>query len=200
MQTTVVASRVDRVVAVDRSTEYLTQLLDRSRRHGLDDRISIAVADMADLPFASGSFDLLWAEGSAYVIGVDRALRSWRRLLRAGGYFAFTELVWLAAEPPQPVARFFADEYPAMSTVESWQKAIAASGYDLVGNFTLPEHAWWDGYYGPLEAKLPGLRGRYAGDHDALAVVANTAREIAMRREYSRWYGYEFFVARIRPG
>lgn len=200
MQTAVVAGRAGRVVAVDTSLEYLDQLIERCRRDRLADRIDVVVADMADLPFAAESFDLVWAEGSAYVIGVDRALQSWRRLLRAGGYLAFTELVWLAAEPPQPVGRFFAEEYPAMSTVESWGQRIAASGYDLVGNFTLPEHAWWDAYYGPLEAKLPGLRERYAGDDEALAVVENTAREIAMRRNYSRWYGYQFFVARPRAG
>jgi SAM-dependent methyltransferase len=199
MQTIALARRATRVVAVDTSTEYLAQLRERSRRQGLERRVDLVVADMADLPFAAGSFDLVWAEGSAYVMGVDRALETWRRLLRNGGYLAFTELVWLAAARPQPVERFFAEEYPAMSGVEALLARIAAAGYEMVGHFTLPEKAWWDCFYGPLAEKLPGLRRRYAGDDEALAVVENTAREIGMRRDYAASYGYEFFVARQLP-
>ena len=43
--------------------------------------------------------DLIWAEGSAYIMGFEQAYRSWRRLLRRGGYLAATELVWLEAIP-----------------------------------------------------------------------------------------------------
>ncbi len=61
---------------------------------------------------------------------------------------------------------------------------------------TVPDAAWWDDYYTPLEARLPALRGRYANDPAALAVVESTAREIAMRRRYPQSYGYVLFAAR----
>ena len=78
------------------------------------------------------------------------------------------------------------------------RESVGAAGYALVGDFTLPDSAWWDDYYTPLEAKLPSLRRRYSGDEEALGVVAMTEAEIDMRRRFPRSYGYQFFVARIR--
>jgi hypothetical protein len=40
------------------------------------------------------------------------------------------------------------------------------------------------------------MRGKYAGDEEALAVLDQIAEEPAMHRRYSDYYAYEFFVAR----
>jgi len=200
MQTLVLARTVGgEVTAVDVVEEYLDALRERAVRAGLRDRIRIERADMARLPYAEDSIDLLWSEGAAYIMGFERALSAWRRLLRPGGYLAVTELTWLVADPPREVADFFAAEYPAMTDVASNRASIREAGYEPIGHFTLPDAAWWDDYYTPLEAKLPTLRARYAGDDAALAVVAGSEREIEMRRRFRDAYGYVFFVARA-PG
>ena len=82
-----------------------------------------------------------------------------------------------------------------MTDVASNLTRIRDAGYELVGHFRLPEAAWWDEYFGPLEAKLPALFQKYAGDDPALAIVDQTRREIDMRRRYPESFGYEFFVA-----
>jgi hypothetical protein len=46
---------------------------------------------MRDLPFEPGSFDLLWSEGAAHIMGVSEALAAWRPLLRMGGYVRLPE-------------------------------------------------------------------------------------------------------------
>ena len=51
-------------------------------------------------------------------------------------------------------------------------------------------------YYTPLEAKLPSLYDKYAGDENALSMIELTKREMDMRRRFGTWYGYEFFVGR----
>ncbi|MFQ5982937.1 MAG: class I SAM-dependent methyltransferase, partial [Woeseiaceae bacterium] len=56
--------------------------------------------------------------------------------------------------------------------------------------------AWWEHYYTPLEAKLPALHEKYAGDDEALSLIETTRREIEIRRLFHDWYSYEFFVAR----
>ena len=83
-----------------------------------------------------------------------------------------------------------------MTDVETNAATIRGLGYHLLGHFTLPDAAWWDRYYGPLEAKLPGLRARFAGDAAALGVVETTQREIDIRRRFADCYGYRFYVAR----
>ncbi len=197
MQTVALAKALDGpVTAVDLFPEYLEALRARASAAGVADRIKTVAGDMTALPFAAGCFDLIWAEGSAYIMGVTDALAAWKRLLRPGGFFAFTELVWLRPDPPAEVAAFFADEYPAMTDIEGVSATIRAGGYALLGQFTLPGSAWWDHYYGPLAAKLPALDRTYAGDDDALGVIESTRREIEMRRRFPEWYGYAFFVGR----
>ena len=197
LQTLALAGALEgKITAVDLFQDYLDALADRAEAVGHGDRIEILAGDMTSLPFPDESFDLLWAEGSAYIMGFEAAFRGWRRLLKPVGCIAVTELTWLRPDPPHEAAAFFRTEYPAMTDVETNLATIEACGYDLLGHFTLPDAAWWDDYYAPLEAKLPALRQRYAGDTEALAVVETTAREIDVRRRFGESYGYEFFVAR----
>jgi len=197
MQTMALAGALDgRITAVDIHAEYLEALSARAEAAGVADRVHVLSADMTALPIPPRSVDLIWAEGSAYIMGIDRALSDWRRFLRPGGFVAFSELVWLRPDPPAEAAAFFAEEYPAMTDIDTNVRMIRAGGYQPVGHFTLPDSAWWQHYYTPLEAKLPGLMETYAGDDEALGVIEMTRREIAMRRLGGHAYGYEFFVCR----
>ena len=140
---------------------------------------------MAALPFAPDSFDLLWCEGAAYIIGVPQALAAWRRLLAPGGRLAFSEAVWLT-EMPAPRARAIFEGYAAMTDVAGVRARIAAAGWRLLGDFVLSPAAW-QSYYGPLEARARTL--------DVTPLVAETLEEIDVWRAHGGDYGYAFFVA-----
>ena len=129
------------ITAVDIHAPYLDQL--RNRAEGTD-RITTKEADMAALPFEPSSFDVLWSEGAAYIMGVGAALKAWRPLLKPGGFLALTELVWLTDKPPAEAADFFKQEYPAMSHADAIVSLFRQAGYHLLGHFTLPDSAWWD--------------------------------------------------------
>ena len=76
--------------------------------------------------------------------------------------------------------------------------ALQDCGFELVGHFTLPDEAWWDDFYTPMEARIAELRGKYAGDGEASAILDQLAEEPEMHRRHADFYAYEFFVAR-RP-
>lgn len=195
MQTVTLAKALGgQVMAADMNREYLDELRERAQTEGLAERIGILAADMNQLPFPGQSFDLIWAEGAAYNMGFGNALVDWKRFLKSGGYIGVTELVWLRPDPPPAAAEFFDREYPAMSYVENILMSIGSCGYQLSGHFTLPDSAWWEHYYRPLDAKLPELYEKYEGDDAALNVIETARREIEMRRLFHDWYGYEFFV------
>lgn len=197
MQTIALATALaGQVVAVDNCKEYLSQLREEAERASVIDRVVAKTGDMAKLDFPSESFDLIWCEGAAYILGIREALTAWRPLLRSHGYLAFTELVWLDDSPPAEVLAFFKEEYPAMTTVRSVSNVIRECRYQPVADFTVPDSAWWDDYYTPLSSKLPPLKEKYAKDDDALKIIAMTETEIDMRRRYAGSYGYHFFVAR----
>lgn len=198
MQTAALAKALveSRVTAVDVHQEYLNALKKCIQAAKLAPRIDILVADMNALPFSTPSFDLVWAEGSAYIMGFEQALEAWKQWLKSGGCLAVSELVWLRPDPPDEVVAFFGHEYPAMTDADTIVAMIRACEYEPLGHFTLPKAAWWQSYYGPLEAKLPALYDKYSGDEEALSIIETTKREIDIRRRFGNWYGYEFFVAR----
>lgn len=197
MQTIALAEATNsHITAVDLNQEYLDELKQSAESAGVSKSIEILCQDMCKLDFDEESFDLIWAEGSAYSIGFENALGTWKRFLKPGGYIAASELVWLRPDPPNEVAEFFGKEYPPMTDVDANLTIIKRCGYEIVDHFTLPDSAWWDHYYTPLEAKLTVLYKKYSGDTEALSIIDMTKREIEMRKLFSKWYGYEFFIGR----
>ncbi|WP_327003209.1 hypothetical protein OHA72_50385 [Dactylosporangium sp. NBC_01737] len=62
----------------------------------------------------------------------------------------------------------------------------------LVDHFDLPDEAWWDDFYSPMERQIEKLRSKYAGDAEALAAPDEVAKEPAMHRRSGHHYGYNF--------
>jgi len=186
-----------RVTAADIHQEYLDELVFRSAGAGFGGQITPVLADMTDLAFETARFDLIWAEGSAYIMGVGNALRAWKAMLKPHGYLVLSELLWLTDDPPREAAVFFAQEYPAMTDIDGNLAIFAQEGYRVIGHFTIPDQAWWDEYYTPLKAKLPSLREKYSGDQEALELIQMTETEIEIRQTYGESYGYEFFVSQV---
>jgi len=187
------------VTGIDVHQQYLDQLQARIDAAGVGDRVWAVKMSMFEIDYPDGSFDLVWAEGSIFIIGFERGLREWRRLVRSGGYLAVHEMAWLRDDPPQEIADFWQAAYPAITTIDGNLTMIADAGYRLLGHFTLGEDAWWPEYYGPLEARLQMLRAKYAEDAAALAQLDEEQLEIDLYRKYKDWYGSVFFVMQ-RPG
>lgn len=152
---------------------------------------------MANPGLSPASFDLVWSEGALYNIGIEKALRVCHGLLRPGGYLAFTDAVWRKENPPPEVRASFDLDYPTMGRVPDVLTAIERSGFSLIDHFTLPDEAWWDDFYTPMEIRIEELRGKHEDDDEALAVLDQLAQEPEMHRRYSDYYAYEFFVARL---
>lgn len=184
-----------RITALDGHPPFLAQLETRAREAGVLDRIEIVQGDMNRLPYPPRSFDLIWCEGAAYIVGFEAALAAWKPLLRPGGVLALTEPVWLTDDPPAPVVACWA-EYPAMEDVASARRRAIACGYGLLGDFVLSDAAWETQYYGPLETRLETTTARLAGDPVAEAVLAEIRAEIDVRRAWPDTYGYLFLVLR----
>jgi ubiquinone/menaquinone biosynthesis C-methylase UbiE len=181
------------ITAIDLHEPFLRDVESRAKKTGVASRIQTLKADMAALELASQSFDLIWCEGAAYIMGVATALLNWKRLLRPSGALALSEAVWLKVNPPAEVRALWA-EYPAMSDAGNLRALARRCGYAIAGEFVLPEDAWWTGYYTPMLARIETLSVQFTGDALALAVLDEHRREIDMFRRYSDYYGYMFIV------
>ncbi|RVT84405.1 class I SAM-dependent methyltransferase [Rhodobacteraceae bacterium CCMM004] len=141
----------------------------------LGDRATVHTGDMAD---PGGPYHLIWCAGALYFLGVTEGLTAWRGALAPGGHVAFSEPIWVSADPPEAARAFWA-QYPAITDRDGLDARIAAAGYRVLGRRLLSP-AGWEAYFGPLEARLDTLRA--AGHGDASA-VAEEAREIALWRQ-----------------
>ncbi len=186
------------IVAVDSHAPSIERLRATLAARGLSQRVRAQVDDMAHLDLPPESFDLVWSEGALYNIGIGNAMSVCRGLLLPGGFLAFTDAVWRKEDPPPEVKASFDLDYPAMGTEADVMRAIRFGGFEFIDRFTLPDEAWWDDFYTPMEQRIMELRRKYGNDDEALAVLDQLAQEPEMHRSHSDYYAYEFFVAR-RP-
>lgn len=186
------------ILAVDNHQPYLVELRCRAEARGVSEKIQIHCGDMADLGLKKGSFDLIWSEGALYIMGFGNGLKAYHSVLVPRGLFAVSELSWLKSDPPAECQQYFATEYPAMADVDTNLATIKASGYEVLGHFTLPQSAWWDHYYHPLEDRLAVIQKEYVLDRGRLEVIESMRVEIDTYRRYCAYYGYVFYLMRTR--
>ena len=182
------------ILAIDNHQPYLDELESRARDEGLAERIRPCLKDMHALSEEDGVFDLVWAEGSLFVMGFQAGLEACFARLLPGGLAAVSELAWLLPDPPAECAEFFAAEYPAMLDVAANERLIADCGFELADEFVLPDSSWWDFYYRPLEARLARYRDKFATDPEKLELLEWIQAEIDIRRKYTKYYGNVFFL------
>lgn len=186
------------ILALDNHRAYLDELRRRAEAAGLSGRIQVVLKDMRTVTPDDGPFDLIWSEGALFIMGFRDGLAACHSLLTPGGGLAVSELCWLRPDAPADCRHFFSEVYPAMTDVEAALSVIRASGYELLGHFTVPESAWWTPFYHPVEERLCLLRKRHAGNAENLAMIESVQKEIDIYRRYSAYYGSVFFVMRHR--
>jgi SAM-dependent methyltransferase len=183
------------ITALDISQSLLDRLARKIEKAGLSERIKIVRCSMFDMDFPDESFDIIWAEGSTFIIGFERALREWRCLLRPKRFLVAHEMTWSHPDPPQEVYNYWKGlAASGIRTVPEYLEQIPACGYDVVGYFTLPEDVHWIKYYSPLERRIQELRLKYVNDSKALEVIDKEQQEIEVARKHHQWYGSAFFV------
>lgn len=194
-QTIQLAKKIDgTILAVDNHQPFLEELHHRAEAEGVSDKIQLYKRDMRDLGLAEGSFDLIWSEGALYIMGFREGLKVCHGLLAPGGLMAVSELSWLQPDPPAECQQYFHNEYPAMVDIETNVATIKECGFNLLRKFTLPESAWKESYYNPLEDRLQSLRRKYASDPERIEMIDSVQMEIDFYHKYSAYYGYEFFM------
>ncbi len=180
-----------RITAVEIHAPFVKGLAQRIRKAGFATRVEIRCADMEVIEVSSESMDLIWAEGSIYLMGIDRALGMWRRWLRPGGCIAFSDLVCWTENLSGECREFWASEYPGMLSEASICSLAEGAGYRVIEAFRMPRDAH-DAYYRPLEGRLEELsRDVGVGPTEILEMLQ---REIDVMRRYSDEVGYTFFV------
>jgi len=184
------------IVASDFHAPFLETLMQRASAAGVAHRISTLQADMAALPFEPEEFDHLWAEGSVFIIGLERGLELWRPLVKPGGFLVLSDLTVSPDGVPDEVREFCLEGSDVDATVAGRLRLIKEKGWEVVETFPLPNSAWWESFYTPLMAQVGPFEQRHRNEPEAQAVVQRCRHETDLFQRYGHLYGYTFFLLR----
>ena len=195
-QTMVLAEEYDADIdAVDLLPEMTEGLRKRIEEKGLGGRIRPVLASMDALPFPDESYDLIWAEGSVFVMGYEKGLQYWHRFLKPCGYVAVTECSWLGSKRPANMG-WIEDNLPEIDTVEHKIAQMTGAGYEPYAHFILPETCWTKNYYEPMQPAMDTFLKEHANNTSAQAFIDRMKEEIAYYEENKDCFGYVFYIGR----
>jgi ubiquinone/menaquinone biosynthesis C-methylase UbiE len=147
------------IIGLDINQELLDVLDRKIEKAGLLDRVKTLNCSIFDMAFPDESFDIMWSEGSIYVIGFERGLREWKRFLKPDGFMVV---------------------HDEKGNVSEKLEQISNCGYELLNYFILNEDTWWTEYFAPLEKLVGEARTRYTDAPKILEALQRAQREIDM--------------------
>lgn len=161
------------IIGIDVNRELLEKLSRKIEKKGFSDRVKAVRCSLFEISFANESFDVIWAEGSISVIGFERGLKEWRRLLGHRGFLVVhTETKNMSTK---------------LGKIPNW-------GYKLLYWFPLPEDAHWLEYYEPLEVRIEELQSKYENNPEALHVLRKKQNEVEMVKRDPKQYSSAFYI------
>ncbi|NIS79884.1 MAG: methyltransferase domain-containing protein [Anaerolineales bacterium] len=132
----IIAERYDAyVTGIDISEVMIEKAKDRARRLGLTDQVTFRTADVFELPFEDGSFDVIIIESVLVPLpgDVKAAFKEMVRVLRPGGRIAANEATIDPSAPPELIS--LVERHPAFYrhfTPETLRRLFEESGLQVL--------------------------------------------------------------------
>ena len=184
------------IVAVELLPAFLEKLRTYANEAGVDSRLTTVEADMSDLPFNDGQFDVIWSEGAIYNIGFEEGVKNWKRFLKHNGVLVASEITWLRSDVPEEVRSHWSQEYPEIDVASNKISILERYGYSPIGYFTLTPDCWLDEYYNPIKEGLSAFLKRNEKSAKAKEIVEAEKREYELYKKYQDYYSYGMYIAR----
>jgi ubiquinone/menaquinone biosynthesis C-methylase UbiE len=165
------------IIGLDIDQSALDTLAEKILQAGLSDRVKTIRRSVLDMDFEKESFDIIWSEGCIHVIGFEKGLREWRRLLKPNGYMVV---------------------HDGQENINEKLKLISRCGYELLGHFLLNEDVWRAEYFAPMEKLIAETLAEYADDPKVLEAVHSSRREIDMFKKNPELNSSAFFIMQNR--
>lgn len=147
------------VIGIDIDQRLLDVLRENIEKAGLSDRVKVINRSLFDMEFPDGSFDIIWAEGSINVIGFEKGLLEWKRLLKPGGFMMV---------------------HDERGDVREKLEQISGCGYELLGYFEMDVDVWQTEYFAPLERLILEAQFKCSDAPGVVKALQEARREIDM--------------------
>ncbi|MFX1581833.1 MAG: class I SAM-dependent methyltransferase [Promethearchaeota archaeon] len=161
------------VTGLDIDRDALQRFQERSVAAGLGDQIHIVEGSLKKMEFPPASFDILWAEGSIFIIGFKKGLKNWKHFLKPGGYLVV---------------------HDAADNLDQKIHDVEACGYQLVDWFILGIEMWWVNYYEPLKQQVQQIWRSNPTDPELKTALHQAEQEIQGYHKHPSRYQSVYFI------
>jgi len=165
------------ITGLDTNQSLLDKLARKIKQAGLSNRVKTVNGSILDMDFPDESFDIIWSEGSIWIIGFERGLRDWRRFLKPKGFLVV---------------------HDETGNITEKLELVSSCGYDLLEYFILGKDIWRREYYAPLEKRINEIRTKHADDPRTLAALDSDQREVDMFKDNPERCESVFFIMQKR--
>ena len=152
-----------KVLGIDIDQPALDKFAKRINKMGLPDFVQAVNCSMVDMDFPDESYDIIWSEGSIYVIGFEKGLKEWKRFLKLGGFMVV---------------------HDEQGNVNEKLQQISNCGYELIGYFVLSKEVWWFEYFAPLANLIGKTQQKHTHNPKILEELNNAQLELDMFEKY----------------
>ncbi len=159
------------ILSLDINQTYLDILEENARTQDVSDRIRTIKQDMLTMKFEEGALDVIWAENVIFVIGVERALKTWRPFLKPDGYLVFSVIVKMKDIVPDEARDYWERVYPGVRSQIEIENMIEMQNYVLIDYLPIPTSDTMEYCYIPLEKRIKELRAIHGGNREFLAFL-----------------------------
>jgi SAM-dependent methyltransferase len=189
------------VVGLDISARMIAWSRRRAREARVDPKVAFCTADVLDLPFAAGRFDVVFAESVLiFVEDKAQAIRECARVTKPGGYVGLSEGFWTAQPSAELIARVQSAVGPCVPTLQIWQALWEASGLQervvrtrqIDAGAEIKSRIAWIGWRWLLRAWVRALRLYITKP----AIRQSFKEQLDVPPETFQWLGYGLFVGK----
>lgn len=145
------------VTGIDIDKQALDRCNAKINNAHLSDRVRTMQCSLLDMEFPDGYFDIIWAEGSVFVLGFKKSLEKWRRLLKSGGFLVV---------------------HDAVGNLRKKLEIIPCLGYTLIDHILISGDEWWEKYFKPLQEEINEVRAEFQEDKKARVFLDKRQKEI----------------------
>lgn len=152
------------VIGTDIDVASLNLFRKKIKKERLEERVSVIKKSILNMNFPNESFDIIWAEGSVFVIGFENSIMKWCRFLKSNGFLVI---------------------HDEIEDKKNKLCLIPNHGYRLINQFELSENIWWCEYFSPLERLIQKYRTKYPDDSMLNTELMKDQNEIDRARSNS---------------
>lgn len=145
------------VTGIDIDANSMKMLKRKLEEKGLKNRISVINESISTMDFPKESFDIIWAEGSVFVIGFENSIKKWHLYLKPNGFLVIHDEIKNKSKKIDLIGKY---------------------GYKLISEFDLAFDTWWDEYFAHLEKLVKKYKKKYPNDSELNSELEKDLNEI----------------------